>query len=138
MGKMQNEDLVISKNIPSLLQDVPFHSRNDAIDREMPEGFPVYLAVHTIRNADGVSKGERYVSLHKHNAPEINILIGDGDTLRYEIQTESRLYKVESPASVYIPAGVAHAPNHVSGKGFYVCIILSDKESAFTVQEKEE
>jgi hypothetical protein len=130
VGKFQNKKLVISKNISSPLQNVPFHSRNDDIERVMPQDFPIYLAVHAIRNSRSEST-RKYVELHTHDVPELNILIGDNDTLKYEIQTDTELHKVESPASVYIPSGVAHAANHISGKGYYMCIILSDIESAF-------
>lgn len=137
MRKLRNKKLVISKNIPAPLQNVPFHSKNDDIERIMPKDFPIYVAVHAIGNSSAKSGQNRYVNLHKHDAPEVNILIGDRDTLKYEIQADNELYKVESPASIYIPAGVEHAANHISGTGFYVCIILSDTESAFTIRGKK-
>lgn len=130
MGNNKKEKFLISKNIPSLLQNVPFHSKNDSIERLVPEGFPLHVAVHNIHDDTGK---EKYVAPHKHGALEINILIGcDDNKLKYEIQIDNDFYEVESPASIYIPAGLTHAANHVSGKGFFVCIIMTDPESAFS------
>ena len=66
-------------------------------------------------------------SLHKHNADEINLIISDNDKLKYEIQLDDETYKVTSPSTIFIPKGIKHKAKFISGKGIFVCIILSGK-----------
>ena len=68
-----------------------------------------------------------YSLLHKHNADEINLIISDNDKLKYEIQLGDEKYRVTSPTTVFIPKGVQHKAKLISGKGIFVCIILSGK-----------
>ena len=68
-----------------------------------------------------------YSFLHKHNADEINLIISENNKLKYEIQLEDEIYKVSSPSTVFIPKGVKHKARFLSGKGIFVCIILSGK-----------
>jgi len=68
-----------------------------------------------------------YSFLHKHNADEINLIISENNKLKYEIQLDDEIYKVLSPSTVFIPKGVKHKARFLSGKGIFVCIILSGK-----------
>ena len=65
--------------------------------------------------------------LHKHNADEINLIISENSKLKYEIQLGDEVYKISSPSTVFIPKGVKHKAKLISGKGIFVCIILSGK-----------
>ena len=65
--------------------------------------------------------------LHKHNADEINLIVSENSKLKYEIQMDDETYKVTSPSTVFIPKGVKHKAKFISGKGIFVCIILSGK-----------
>nr|AIF20225.1 Isopropylmalate/homocitrate/citramalate synthase family protein [uncultured marine thaumarchaeote KM3_88_G03] len=68
-----------------------------------------------------------YSMLHKHSADEINLIVSENSKLKYEIQLGDETYKVSSPSTVFIPKGVRHKAKFISGKGIFVCIILSGK-----------
>jgi quercetin dioxygenase-like cupin family protein len=68
-----------------------------------------------------------YSILHKHNADEINLIVSENSKLKYEIQLGDETYNVSSPSTVFIPKGVRHKAKFISGKGIFVCIILSGK-----------
>lgn len=46
---------------------------------------------------------------HKHDNPEIYLIIGDQDAITAEVQMDEEIYEVSSPAAVYIPPGVPHS-----------------------------
>ena len=73
------------------------------------------------------NKMSEYSMLHKHNADEINLIVSENSKLKYEIQLDDETYKVSSPSTVFIPKGIRHKAKFISGKGIFVCIILSGK-----------
>ena len=68
-----------------------------------------------------------YSMLHKHSADEINLIVSENSKLKYEIQLGDEVYKVSAPSTVFIPKGIRHKAKFISGKGIFVCIILSGK-----------
>ena len=84
-----------------------------------------HVAVHFVNGNH--KKMSEYSMLHKHNADEINLIVSEKSKLKYEIQLDDETYKVTSPSTVFIPKGVRHKAKFVSGKGIFVCIILSGK-----------
>jgi len=120
----------ITKGISESLSKVPFHS-DAPIKRKLMLGkttgpkSDIHLAVHFV---DATRKKiSKYSVLHKHNVDEVNLLLSNNDKLVYEIQLEDEIYKVTSPATVFIPSGVRHRADVISGKGHFVCLILSNK-----------
>ena len=84
-----------------------------------------HIAVHFVNGNH--KKMSEYSLLHKHNADEINLIISENSKLKYEIQLDDEVYKVTSPSTIFIPKGVRHKAKFMSGKGVFVCIILSGK-----------
>ena len=84
-----------------------------------------HVAIHLVDYKH--KKLPEYSFLHKHNADEINLIISENNKLKYEIQLDDEKYKVSSPSTVFIPKGVKHKARFLSGKGIFVCIILSGK-----------
>lgn len=128
MKNNKYQDLLY-KNVPSPLASIPFHKNISFIERFIAEQFPTHLAIHKITNAQGLPY--KYVELHNHEVPEINILIADEGMLEYQFQLGDEFYQVQSPSSIWIPAGLMHAANVIKGDGYYVCIILTDSQSVF-------
>lgn len=128
-------DIIIKRNVPSSLNNIVFHSFTERVERFSPEEFPVHVAVHEIR--EDRPNTLKYVDLHKHPYPEINILIGNKSTLSYNLTTRHNSFNVESPASIYIPAGIEHSANLIEGAGFFVCIILCETGEIFGFGETE-
>jgi quercetin dioxygenase-like cupin family protein len=91
--------------------------------KRIPES-KIHTAVHFV---DAIGKKmPQYSKLHKHNADEVNLILSEDGKLKYEIQLDDEIYKVTSPATVYIPKGIPHRAKVLSGKGVFVCIIMSN------------
>jgi quercetin dioxygenase-like cupin family protein len=91
------------------------------VRRSAPEAFPVHVAIHEV-SIRRKGKATPYSNPHVHpDQDEVNLLIGGG-SLRYRISLGGRVRDVSAPSAVWIPAGVRHSANAVSGKGFFVCV----------------
>ncbi|MFB5622073.1 MAG: 2-isopropylmalate synthase, partial [Candidatus Nitrosomaritimum yanchengensis] len=86
-----------------------------------------HVAVHFV---DASKKLPQYSQLHKHNRDEINLVLSEDSKITYEVQIEDEIYKVTSPSTIFIPKGLRHRAEALSGKGIFVCIILSSKYSS--------
>lgn len=120
-----NKQQLIYHNDPSPLSSVPFHRDVACIERLFPQGFPVHLAIHRVVGAQADIGA--YTQAHIHDVDEINILIGDEGGLEYEIQLGEELFCVRSNASIYIPGGMVHAANVLSGSGYFIALRLPRK-----------
>lgn len=127
---MQRYKKYITKGMPEPLSKVPFHKKapikriSMLSDITMPES-KIHAAVHFV---DAVNKKiSKYSILHKHDVDEVNIILSQNDKLVYEIQLDDEIYKVSSPVTIFIPKGVKHRSDVISGSGFFVCLILSNK-----------
>ena len=121
----------IKKGVSEPLQKVPFHSKAPIKRLSMlnKKRFPysnTHIAVHFINSLP--KKIQDYSKLHKHKFDEINLIISENGKLTYEIQLDDEVYKVTSPSTVFIPKGVKHKAKVISGKGIFVCMILSSKK----------
>ena len=127
---MGNYRKFITKGINESFSKVPFHN-NAPIKRILMLGknqIPnsnTHVAVHFV-DTNGKDIPE-YSQPHKHNVDEINLILSDNGKLKYEIHLGNEVYKVSSPSTVFIPKGVNHCAKVISGKGIFVCIILSNK-----------
>lgn len=91
------------------------------VRRAAPEPFPAHVAVHEV-TIGGKGTASPYSEPHAHrDEDEVNLLIGKG-SLRYRISLDGKAQVVSAPAAVWIPAGVRHSANAVSGKGYFVCV----------------
>ncbi len=82
-----------------------------------------HIAVHFVDSK--TNKISDYSKLHKHNFDEINLILSENGKLTYEIELGDEKYKVSSPSTIFIPKRLKHKARVVSGKGIFVCIILS-------------
>jgi len=114
------------------LGKVPFHKkapikRLSMLSKDLIDGSNTHIAVHFVDTFKNLPK---YSVLHKHNHDEINLILSETSKLTYEIQLEDEIYKVTSPSTVFIPKGLKHNAQAISGRGIFVCIILSDDYSS--------
>lgn len=119
----------ITKGVSEPLSKVPFHGkapikRLSMLGKKKIPKANTHLAVHMVDAKH--KKIDEYSELHKHSADEINLILSEDEKLVYEIQLEDEIYKVSSPVTIYIPKGVNHRARVISGKGFFVCLILSN------------
>jgi len=118
----------IKKGVVESLEKVPFHKkaqikRLSMLNKDLIPQSDTHIAVHFV---DANQDLPNYSQLHKHNQDEINLILSDDSKLKYEIQLEDEVFKVTSPSTVFIPKGINHSARAISGKGIFVCIILSD------------
>ena len=114
----------IYRNIESPLSSVPFHQDVEGLQRYVAEGFPYHLAIHQFVRMDRPPAA--YTQPHVHPFDELNIIIGDD--LEYDILLGDENFVIEGNHSIWIPAGVRHAANVISGTGYYVVIRLDHKQ----------
>ena len=125
---MRRYSKYITKGVSEPLSQVPFHSaapikRLSMLGKNKIPQANTHLAVHFVDVKN--KKIPEYSKLHKHPTDEINLILSENEKLEYEIHLDDEVYNVSSPATVYIPKGVKHKARAISGKGIFVCIILS-------------
>ena len=125
---MKKYQKFIKKGVSEPLSKVPFHGkapikRISMLSKKLIPKSNTHVAVHFINSKS--KKITDYSELHKHNFDELNLILSESGKLTYEIQMEDEIYKVTSPSTVFIPKGVKHKAKVISGKGIFVCIILS-------------
>ncbi len=119
----------IKKGVSEPLNKIPFHSkapikRYSMLSKKLIPEANTHIAVHFVDSSK--KKIPSYSKLHKHSHDEINLILSDNGKLKYEIQFEDKKFKVSSPSTVFIPKGVKHRAQVLSGKGIFVCMILSN------------
>ncbi len=118
----------IKRGVKESLEKIPFHTkapvkRLSMLSKSLIPESNTHVAVHFV----DVSKNlPEYSQLHKHNQDEINLILSEDSKLKYNIQLEDEFYNVTSPSTIFIPRGLRHSAQPISGKGIFVCIILSD------------
>lgn len=123
----------IQKGKVESLTKIPFHGKAPIkrllmLDKNSFPKSNVHIAVHFIKNLP--LKIPKYSELHKHDCDEINLIISEDSKLVYKIQFEDEIYKVGSPATIFIPKGIKHSAEVLSGKGIFVCIVLQGNYKA--------
>ena len=66
--------------------------------------------------------------MHHHNCDSLWMFTGDKKGLKglkVEVVLGNKTYKLNSPASIYIPKGVEHTYRFIQGSGSYVNIVLA-------------
>ena len=115
--------------VPQDLCKILFHTDRSGIERFVAKDFPLHMAVHHVDCNN--TQPEECVSMHFHEQPEINIILPDEKELIYEIKIDDEVYIVNGYSAVWIPARIKHAANLIRGKGYFICVILSDFYEAF-------
>ena len=118
----------IKKGVIESLDKVPFHGqapikRLSMLNKTVIPQSDTHIAVHFV---DASIVLPKYSELHKHDHDEINLILSEDFSLTYEIQFEDESYDVTSPSTIFIPKGIRHSAQAISGKGLFVCIILSN------------
>lgn len=120
---------LITPGIEQALGAVAFHhnapfTRYVMLQKDKTEGDGGFRVVsHVI---SGLPKEiPHYCELHWHEFDEVNVILSEDNSLRYKVQFEDETYEVQAPATVYIPKGVRHAAEVISGKGVFLAITFT-------------
>jgi mannose-6-phosphate isomerase-like protein (cupin superfamily) len=65
-----------------------------------------------------------YTQPHVHDTDEVNLILSPNGCLRYRYEIDGAVEMVESPSSVFIPAGTPHRMEAAGGTGIFICIHL--------------
>lgn len=126
---------LITKGEEQSLDTVQFHhqgplTRYVLLQKDSVEGDGGFRVVtHIINNVP--DEVQSYCDLHWHEFDEVNHILSADGSLRYKITLDDEVYEVDAPATVYIPKGLKHAAEVISGKGVYVCITFTKDYKAF-------
>jgi hypothetical protein len=125
---MKRYQKFITKGVNEPLSKIPFHEkapikRRSMLSKKLIPESNTHIAVHFVNSK--TKKNSDYSKVHKHNFDELNLILSEDKKLTYEIQMDDETYKVTSPSTVFIPKGIKHKAKIISGKGIFVCIILS-------------
>ncbi len=125
---MKRYQKFITKGVNEPISKIPFHGkaplkRLSMLSKKLIPESNTHIAVHFVNSNS--KKISDYSKLHKHNFDELNLILSEDKKLTYEIKMDDETYKVTSPSTVFIPKGVKHKAKIISGKGIFVCIILS-------------
>lgn len=74
-----------------------------------------------------VGNKHSHVDFHSHNCDSAFLFIGNGKNLNglvCDVGLGDENFMIESPASVFIPAGLDHSYRLISGSGYYINIVL--------------
>lgn len=123
-------NIIVLKNILSPLEEVPKHNSVEGITRFYCKNFPYHTAIHYISEGTGHNFSS---TDHCHEADEINLLISE-ETLVLEYEIDGEKIIAEAPCSVLIKKNVHHKSRVLSGKGIFVCVILTDTERAYRLE----
>ena len=85
---------------------------------EMVEGADVTVFVHYVKGVP--AQPPSYVHPHSHDSSQIYVFPEKG--LTFEASLGEEKHVVESPATVFIPAGLKHSLRMLKGSGIEVCI----------------
>jgi hypothetical protein len=117
---------LITRGVEKTLSSVKFH--HDAplvrhellLHRDFRGDGGIRIVSHTI--ADLPDTIPSYCELHWHEFDEINLILSESESLVYRIKLEDEEHIVRSPATIYIPKGIKHSAEVISGKGIYLTI----------------
>jgi 2-isopropylmalate synthase len=134
MDKMSNKKY-IKRGVVSSLANVAFHNKARAplkriflLSEPDIKEHGIRVVVHQVKKLP--RKVPEYCVLHAHKYDEINLILSETGKLVYRIQLGKEVFKVGSPAAIYIPAGMKHSANAIKGKGMYVADIFTNKYKA--------
>lgn len=123
---MSHYDHLIYTNTEKSLDSIPHHEQVLSILRLAPQNFPFHTAIHCISQAAELE--QRYVELHQHEVPEINIFIPGSADFCFEVQLGDETHFITEHSSIWIPPGLKHAANIRVGQGYFICLILAPTE----------
>ena len=93
----------------------------------------LYAVIRILKN---IKKPQSYVEGHTHPTDSIWMIEGNEPELsgfKIEVELDGYTFTVNSPASIYIPAGVKHTYRALSGSGKFINIVLTEGKNYNTI-----
>jgi len=123
-------DLVVEPEIRSATE-LPHHRHGPGRRFLLVDGTKVsdcrqYCIVRAVRPGDDIGRG--HVDEHRHNVDSCFFFLGAGedlDGLEVEVAVGDEVRRLNSPVSVFIPAGTRHSYRVIAGAGLYINHVLA-------------
>ncbi|MFF0829849.1 LeuA family protein [Brevibacillus sp. NPDC003359] len=124
--------LQVGKPFPKGASELQYHRDGPGIrwvmmDSRVDERASFYVIQRIFELCDLSSAPEKHVDRHAHHCDSAFLFWGDapdGTGLVCHVQLGEEEKTVESPAAIFIPAGVEHSYHYVSGRGTYTNMVL--------------
>ena len=100
--------------------------RHVMIDDRFVQDCRCYCIVRTVED---VSQEVSHVDSHRHHVDSLFLFLGNEDQmtgLKVKVFLDDQEFEVESPVSIFIPAGVEHTYKFISGSGLFINNVFSD------------
>ena len=126
---------LVTGGVPESLREVAGHQPVDGITRfRLFRGLPwtgaiVHCAVHFVSEEYSPGSEWRYTQPQAHEFDEVNILVSERGQLRFRYEVDGATEMVESPSTVFLPAGTTHRMEAAGGTGTFICIHLKREGS---------
>lgn len=104
--------------------------RYSFLEKEDIKGKSFHVASHIIGDSFVYQNEWIYSKAHQHDFNEINMLISEKSTLKYKFELDGKVEEISSPSLIFIPAGIIHRAEPVSGTGTFLCIYLNADANA--------
>jgi hypothetical protein len=125
----------VVRGVPESLGEIAGHRAVDGITRfRLVDGAAVpgalmHCAAHVVTERFAPSQEWRYTEPQVHDFDEVNFLLSEDGSLRFRYEVEGVTELVESPCTVYLPAGATHRMEAAGGTGIFICLHLRRNDS---------
>ncbi len=109
------------------VDDLAGIERLSFMEKENLKGKAFHVAAHFVSSTFVPKKDWFYDPAHAHDFDEINMLISNGDCLKYKMEFDGVTQEISSPALIFIPAGTRHRGEVVEGTGIFICLYMNQE-----------
>lgn len=99
-------------------------TRFSFLEKEYIKGKSFHIAAHIVGDSYTHKEEWVYSQAHQHDFDEINMLISETSILKYKLELDGKEEEIVSPTLIFIPAGIVHRAEPISGTGIFLCIYL--------------
>lgn len=109
------------------------------IDDRFVEDCRCYCIVRTVEAV--AEQVESHVDSHRHHVDSVFLFLGNEPQmtgLKVAVYLDSQAFEIESPVSVFIPAGVEHTYKFISGSGLFINQVFADNYNESLLESLED
>jgi hypothetical protein len=109
------------------------------LDDRFVEDCRCYCIVRTVEAV--AEQVESHVDSHRHHVDSVFLFLGNEPQmtgLKVAVYLDSQAFEIESPVSVFIPAGVEHTYKFISGSGLFINQVFADNYNESLLESLED
>ncbi len=128
---MRLDELILPARVEPALGNLKLHTAEVGTRYVLVDhvNFPrtrLYMMIRAVKN---LVSGKKQLEDHVHDVDHVMTFIGDNEDLtglEVEIHFQDEVRLVQSPFSVYIPAGLEHGYRFARGSGKYINVVMAN------------